>query len=175
MTAKVILSSKSIIGANALISVDGIKNVPAKIDTGADSSAIWVSDVEVLKNNHLSFKLFGPKSPFYTGKTIETKDYKVVVTRSSHGDEKIFYRTFLPIVLGGRQIRTLFTLADRSHNNFPVLIGKRTIRGKFIVDVAKKAVIPKKNPKSNHLNQELKKNPYQFHQKYIKNNKGIKK
>ena len=175
MTAKNLFSSKSIIGANTIITVNGVKGVPAKIDTGADSSAIWVSDVEVLKNNDLSFKLFGPDSPLYTGKTIKTGDYKVVITRSSHGDEKIFYRTHIPIIINGRKIKTLFTLSDRSRNNFPVLIGKRTISGKFIVDVEKSEIVPRKNPKNHHLNRELQKNPYQFHQKYIKNNKRNQK
>ena len=153
--------------------VAGIAKVPAKIDTGADSSSIWASSIEMSEDGVLSFKLFGPNSQFYTGDTIKTKDFKVVVTRSSHGDEKIFYRTRLQIVIKGRKINSLFTLSNRSNNNFPILIGKRTIRGKFIVDVKKAAIIFEKNSKTNPLNQELAQDPFQFHQKYIKNEGDI--
>jgi len=43
------------------------KNVPAKIDTGADSSSVWVSNVRVDKKGILRFNLFGEGSPYYTG------------------------------------------------------------------------------------------------------------
>ena len=35
------------VGSNTIIKVAGIPNVPAKVDTGADSSAIWASDISV--------------------------------------------------------------------------------------------------------------------------------
>lgn len=165
-------SPKRIIGTNTLIEVAEIKDVPAKIDTGADSSAIWASDIDMSKDGVLSFKLFGKESPFYDGKTIKTKDYKVVITRSSHGDEKVFYRTHLPIKIKTRKIRALFTLADRSKNNFPILIGRRTLNNKFLVDASLREIITEKNPATHHLNRRLKQDPYTFHQEYIKNNQG---
>lgn len=159
---------KEIIGSNTYVDVMDIKNVPAKIDTGADSSAIWASDVEVDKNGTLSFKLFGKKSEFYTGETIETKNYKVVVTRSSHGEEKIFYRTHITIRLGTHRIKALMTLSSREKNNFPILIGKRTLKNKYIVDVSKNEIQVEKNPDTKTLTKELKQNPYKFHKKYFK-------
>lgn len=165
---------KEIIGSNAYISVMGIKKVPAKIDTGADSSAIWASDIGVDKKGILNFKLFGPKSEFYTGKNIRTANYKVVVTRSSHGEEKIFYRTYITIRLGTHKIKALMTLASREKNNFPILIGKRTLKNKYIVDVSQKEISTDKNPAVKSLMKELKQNPYKFHQKYFKNN-GVEK
>lgn len=163
---------KEIIGSNTLVDVLNHKNIPAKIDTGADSSAIWASDIDVTKDNTLEFKLFGPNSPFYDGKTIKRQDFRAVVTRSSHGDEKIFYRTHLSIKIKGHKIKVLFTLANRGNNNFPVLIGRRTINNKFLVDVSQSEILVKKNPATRHLNKKLKENPYLFHQEYIKNKKG---
>lgn len=161
---------KEIIGSNAYIEVAGIPNVPAKIDTGADSTAIWASDIEVDKNGILKFKLFGPKSPFYTGENIETSEYKAAFVRSSHGEEKIFYRTYLPIKIGQHNIKALVNLADRSKNNFPVLVGRRTLANKYIVDVSQKEISLAKKNKTKLLSKELKENPYKFHQKYFKNN-----
>jgi hypothetical protein len=162
---------KEVIGSNILIDVANYKNIPAKVDTGADSSAIWATDINITKDNILEFKLFDKNSPFYTGELLTSKRFKALIVRSSHGDEQIRYRTTLPTVINGRKIKVLFNLADRSKNHFPVLIGKRTIRGKFIVDVSQKAVKPTKKLKSNRLNKELHENPYKFHQKYLRSNK----
>ena len=163
---------KQIIGRNALVDISGYCNVPAKIDTGADSSAIWVSNVEVTPDHILKFTFFGPGSPFYDGKIISINDFKAVITRSSHGDEKIFYRTPLTVVIAGREICSLFTLSNRKRNLFPILIGRRTLAGNFIVDVEKQIIDPPRAHRTRHLNDELQKNPYQFHLKYIKNNCG---
>lgn len=157
-----------LIGSTEYIEVAGIKNVPAKIDTGADSSSIWASELSVTKDGTLTFCLFNESSPFYTGEKLSRKDYKVKIVRSSNGDEEIRYRTELPLKLGGRSIRAMFTLADRSKNNFPVLIGRKTLKGKFLVDVSKMSVEKTSNPKTLGLNRELEADPYGFHQRYLK-------
>ena len=162
------------IGDSAFVSIMGRKNVPAKIDTGADSSSIWASDIHIRRDHTLHFKLFAPKSPFYTGKVVKRTDYKVAVVRSATGHEQIRYRTHIPINLHGRTIRVLFNLSDRSRNNFPILIGKRTIAGKFLVDVTQKVVKYPKIARSTKLQQKLAQNPYKFHQKYIKSTKKEK-
>ncbi len=45
------------------------KPVISKIDTGADLSSIWATEV-IEHQDMLSFVLFGPSSPYYTGKII---------------------------------------------------------------------------------------------------------
>ncbi|MBO4812645.1 ATP-dependent zinc protease [Candidatus Saccharibacteria bacterium] len=160
-----------VIGSTERITVAGIKNVPAKIDTGADSSSIWASHIRVTKDGVLRFRLFGEGSPYYTGKDYERTDFKVTVVRSSFGHEQIRYRTHLRTTLGGRTIRVLFNLSDRSNNNYPVLIGRRTISRKFIVDVSKNHTrIRSKSPKTKLAQKYLEKDPYKFHKKYVKNN-----
>ncbi len=158
-----------IIGSTEYISVGKLDKIPAKIDTGADSSSIWASDIEVKKDGTLSYKLFAPKSPYYTGEVIESKEYTVSVVRSSNGSEQIRYRTKLPLKINGHTVKVSLTLADRSRNNFPILIGRRTISGKFLVDVSKTEVTRPTNKKAPKLKKELEQNPYKFHKKYINN------
>ena len=161
-------TSLEIIGSTEYIDVAGIKNVPAKIDTGADSSSIWASHIHVSRGRILSFCLFDEKSPFFTGKEIKRRDYRVVMVRNSSGHEQIRYRTKLLLTLKGRKIKAMVTLSDRSNNNYPVLIGKRTISGRFLVDVSKncpKSTRNKTNIKQIQSSQE--KNPYKFHLKYF--------
>ncbi|HUD05771.1 MAG TPA: RimK/LysX family protein [Candidatus Saccharimonadales bacterium] len=116
----------------------GLKNIPAKVDTGADFSSIWASDIKD-EEGMLKFKLFDNNSRFYNGATITTKDYSVTSIKNSFGDSEFRYKVRLQSSFGGRTIKATFTLANRSNTKYPVLIGARTLRGKFVVDVAKKS------------------------------------
>lgn len=161
-------SDLPILGSTEYVEIAGIKKIPAKIDTGADSSSIWASNIEMNEDGVLSFSLFGKKSSFYTGEIIKTTDYIVKTVRSSNGESEIRYRVKLPLVLGEKKLEASFTLSNRSRNNFPVLIGRRTLDGVFLVDVSKSIIGREPIKTTAKLNQELKEDPYKFHQKYIK-------
>ena len=88
------------------------------------------------------------------------------LVRSAMGQEQIRYRTHFWVKLGGRKIKMLMNLSDRSKNEFPVLIGRRSISGKFLVDVSRKNVRRKKLSVTASLNEEIKLNPYEFYKKY---------
>lgn len=167
------IKEKIIIGRTAKVGFpqDATKGVPAKIDTGADSSSVWASDIYIDDNSMLHFKLFGEASPYYTGKKHSTADYKVSLVRSSNGTQQVRYSVKLTITLGGRKVRASFTLADRSLNTYPVLVGCRLLYRKFLVDASLGK--PKKSDQkvvSNRLNKELKQNPKEFFEKYHVNN-----
>lgn len=121
----------------------GVKSVPAKIDTGADFSSIWASDIN-LSNNELSFCLFGRGNAFYTGKKIITKKFETITIKNSFGVGESRYKVKLMIKIGSRNITGTFTLADRSNMSYPVLIGRKLLRGKFIVDVSKMEIYSEK-------------------------------
>lgn len=166
-----------IIGSTEFVEIAGMPNIPAKIDTGADSSSIWASHIRVTKEGILKFRLFDEGSPFYTGRAFKRKDFKVAIVRSSSGHDQIRYRTHLKLKIAGRTISVLFYLSNRSNNSFPVLIGRRTVSQKFFVDVSRnKTKIPPRHPdnvrKTRVIMRRLKQDPYKFHQKYIKKNSG---
>lgn len=145
--------------------------VPAKIDTGADTSSVWVSNIRVDKNGVLRFTLFGENSSYYTGKTIKREHYKIGVVRSASGHEQVRYRTQLSLRLGGKRIRAMFNLSDRSKNKFPVLIGRRTLSGKFVVDVSQARYADTEKvfeAESRELNTELEKDPYLFYRNHYR-------
>lgn len=166
-----------VIGNNSLVKIHGIEKVPAKIDTGATSSSVWASDIVMHENGDLEFSLFGPKSPFYTGERIHVAASQVQIrfVRNSTGDTFIRYQVPLSTVIRGHRMRIRFTLADRSRNNFPILIGRATLKGRFIVDCKKVAVPPPLKPEEDMLNAKLAKNPLKFHQKYMQNSKNVLK
>lgn len=156
-----------IVGNSTKISLAGIKHVPAKIDTGATVSSIWASDIHLTPDNHLVFRLFAPSSVFYTGEPIITKEYKVRKVRNSTGHETIRYMVTISTLIKKKRIRISYTLADRSRNDFPVLIGRRALKGKFLVDVSKLGVPYPSHAVNDQLNAELSADPKKFHLKYM--------
>ena len=111
-----------------------LRDVLAKIDTGADFSSIWASDI-IEQDGKLSFSLFGRGSRFYTGERIIVDTYGVTEVRNSFGDSELRYTVPLRLKLGGKVIRADMRLADRSRNRYPVLVGKKTLLNKFLVNV----------------------------------------
>lgn len=113
----------------------GSKRVPARIDTGATTSALWASDVRE-SDGVLRFRLFDKTSPDYDPeKEYVFTDFSTKVVASSVGLPQRRYLIKIPVKLKNKVIRASFTLADRSTQVYPVLIGRNVLRGKFIVDV----------------------------------------
>ncbi len=166
-----IKQDKTIIGRNEWAEFPeepGVR-VPVKIDTGADSSSISASSIEIDHDGVLRFCLFSPRSKFYTGKVHKTKQYDVRLIRSSNGHTQIRYSVTLRVKLAGRTVRGTFTLADRTRNTFPVLIGCRLMNKKFVVDVSKSVLKPRQHIEHN-LGEELARDPRAFYEKYHLNN-----
>jgi len=107
----------------------------ARIDTGAKTSSIWATDIKETKDG-LSVRFASIHHEVYAHESI-FPHYDRVRVASSMGHEQIRYKIKMPIRLGGRRIIASFTLADRGTQVYPVLIGRSTLAGKFIVDVTK--------------------------------------
>lgn len=116
----------------------GVKGVPAKIDTGADLSSLWVTALED-EGGVLSFKLFGRRSPYYTGETIRVAAPQYLKTRiaNSFGHREVRYVVKLQVNIKGRLVRATFSLSDRRSKTYPILIGRKLLKGKFLVDVGR--------------------------------------
>ena len=160
---------KVIIGrtAHIVIPSESARKIRVKIDTGADRSSIWASNIAMSDDGELSFTLFAPESKFYSGTVYRTKNFEASRVRSAHGDLQVRFRTHLTIILGGKKIRGTFTLADRSKNKYPALIGCKILNKKFLVDVSKGFI---RENRSDDLAQELKRDPKAFFEKYYHNN-----
>lgn len=137
----------------------GHSKVPAKIDTGADTSAIWVSSV-IEKSDGLYVVFFGKRSPFYTGDTVHfaKSNYSLTRVANSFGHTELRYKVKLRIRVNGRLVRATFTLSDRSLKTYPILLGRRLLHNKFLVDVTKgEALHAEEKKKAKRLKQEISK------------------
>lgn len=160
-----------VIGHNTMIDFSAsVRGVPAKIDTGADSSAVWASDIHMNEDGSLQFVLFGEGSPHYTGEVIRTSDYSVAAVRSASGHKVIKFYVRLLVGVLGKRVWVRFGLSDRSSHTYPILIGRRTLKHKFLVDVREKDEslldVSTATPRSNELNVELQADPVAFYKKY---------
>ncbi len=113
----------------------GSLNVPAKIDTGAYSSSVWASNI-IETDGTLEFELMGPGHPCYTGKKISTKNYRSVTIQNSFGKSEKRFGVELKVTFCGKRITSFFTLSDRSKKIYPVLIGRKLLKGRYLVDVS---------------------------------------
>lgn len=111
--------------------------VEAKIDTGAYTSAIHCSDI-VLKNvsgkDVLCFKLSDVNQQEHQ---YEFKEYHRKKIKNSFGEMEERFIIKTAIKLGKKTIRTTLSLSDRENMRYPVLIGRRMLKGKFLIDVNK--------------------------------------
>lgn len=157
-------ADKQVIGRHTkVVFLDsGTAAVNAKVDTGADSSSVWASRLRMDDSGTLRFVLFDERSPYYTGKEIAKKHYNVKVVRSSNGHEQIRYSVKLRVSIEGRRFLATFTLANRSRNVFPVLIGSRLLKNKFLVDVSKGIIGDPHKKKSAELTQLSQEDPKKF-------------
>lgn len=135
----------------------GIRGVHAKIDSGADLSSLWATGIHE-EDGILRFKLFGRRSPHYTGKEIEVPKPHYLLTRiaNSFGHRELRYVVKLQIKIGSKLVVATFTLADRSHKTYPILIGRKLLSGKFLIDVSKGSPLRKvEKRKKDRMKKEL--------------------
>lgn len=130
------------IGTIEMVSLpnDSIHDVPAKIDTGADSSAIWASNIKV-ENGRLSFNFFGPGSAYFREEPVVSSAFKTTSVKNSFGHNETRYKIRLKVKVGSYTLTRWFSLADRSRNTYPILLGKNFLKGRFVVDVSQKYLI----------------------------------
>lgn len=106
----------------------GEQKVYARIDSGARTSAIW-GDAAV-RDGVLEVTFFGDATQVYT---FTHYGRQAVASSNGHIDKRFTIK--IPVVLKGKRILATFTIANRSTQVYPVLIGRNVLRGKFIVDV----------------------------------------
>ncbi len=127
-----------IIGRAEPIDLVGLAlGIPAKIDTGAFRSSIHASAIKVRSidgQEMLTCKLLGHPCAAVP-RSFSTKEFAEVTVRSSNGQEEVRYEVRLRVKLGNKVFRTSFTLADRTNNLFPVLVGRHALKNRFMVNV----------------------------------------
>jgi hypothetical protein len=113
-------------------------DIDAKVDTGAYTSALHCHDIIVKNesgNSVLCFKLLGTNHSEYDAKQHQFSDFSKKSIKNSSGNTEDRYIIKTRIKIGERIIKTSISLTDRGNMRYPVLIGRKLLRKKFVVDV----------------------------------------
>jgi hypothetical protein len=110
-----------------------IQNIDIKVDTGAYTSSIHCKDIEEIDGVlYTSFLDEGHNQ--YHGKRLAFEDYKITSVRSSNGSLDLRYEVQANIRLFNALYKISLTLSNREEMRFPVLLGRKFLSKKFIVD-----------------------------------------
>lgn len=126
---------KQIIGRTDVVDFPKLKlnDIAIKIDTGAYTSSIHCKDIEEV-DGILKCKFLDASHPNYNGREFKFKNYDIVYVRSSNGKAEIRYSVLSNIKIYGKTYRITLTLSSRDDMKYPVLIGRKFLNHKFIVD-----------------------------------------
>lgn len=128
-------NDKPIIGKDDIADLPAfnLEEVDVKIDSGAYTSTIHCSVVEESPEGlHVIF--LDEEDSSYTGESMYFKKFKQKKVRSSSGEMQKRYVIEGDIILFGEKHVTEFTLSKRDLMRYPVLLGRKLLSHRFLID-----------------------------------------
>ncbi len=110
-----------------------LKDIDAKMDTGAYASSIHCVDIRE-KGQTLQCSFLDATHPEYDGKRFTFKNYDISAVKSNSGKVEVRYAIRTQIIVFDQTYSITLTLSPRDDMRFPVLIGRKFLSGKFLVD-----------------------------------------
>lgn len=129
-----------------------LHDIDAKIDTGAYTSSLHchhIKSVQKEGEEFVRFNLLDPSHETYNDKLFELPIHRKKTVKSSNGlkEERFVVKT--KVQIGDKNLTAELSLTDRSEMRYPVLIGRKLISGRFLVDVSQKYLTEKKISEQN--------------------------
>jgi hypothetical protein len=118
----------------------GINGIEAKFDTGAYTSSIHCENIFVHNKNDKSILSFSVSQTIHgveQSKTFYFEEFSKKKIKNSFGELEERYTIKTIIKFSSKKIRATLSLSNREKMRYPVLIGRKVIKGKFIIDVNK--------------------------------------
>ncbi len=123
----------------------GVREIKAKIDSGARSSALHVVWQTRTTHAGMPWVRFAVEPDTASSSTIESEnpiiDERDVTDSGGHTTRRPFIRTRLE--LAGSQWEVEINLADRRRMLFPMLLGRTAMSGRLLVDPALSFTLPR--------------------------------
>jgi hypothetical protein len=115
----------------------GLNDIHAKIDTGAYTCSLHCHRAEVIDGN-LEFILLDEEHPEFTGMKFIFSEFELRDIKNSFGEVENRFIIVTSIRIFDEEIITEFSLSNRGSLKFPILIGRKILRDRFLIDVKKK-------------------------------------
>jgi hypothetical protein len=141
------MSEKKIVGSCELISLLDLElfDLDAKIDTGAQTCALHCDDIFLDDECNVHFTLLDKIHPAYHGKRLIMPLYKIKEVKSSNGLVQSRACIKVTVEFFGKRYKTIITLTNRTDMKYPMLIGKKFLENRFLVDVSQEYLCKKVN------------------------------
>ena len=124
----------------------GVFDIHAKIDTGAYTSSLHCSRAQVVEGI-LEFVLLDQEHTEFTGSKFYFPEFEERDIKNSFGEVERRFVITTTLRIFEEEITTEFSLCNRGSLRFPVLIGRKIMKNRFLIDVTKKNLsFKQKNP-----------------------------
>lgn len=121
----------------------GLQNIVVKTDTGAYTSSLHCQKA-VPKGEKLICEFLNPHDDEDSVKTVTFAAFKKRKVKSSNGQTEERYSISTKVKLGAEVYPIELTLTDRHEMKYPMLLGRKFLNKKFVVDVSQKNILTKK-------------------------------
>lgn len=115
----------------------GLINIHAKVDTGAYTSSLHCHKALVV-DGILEFILLDEEHPEFTGMKFTFREFEERYIKNSFGEVERRFVIITTLKIFNEEITTEFSLSNRGSLKFPVLIGRKILRNRFLIDITKK-------------------------------------
>jgi hypothetical protein len=132
---------KKIIGRREVANLPefGLSHVDVKVDSGAYTSSIHVSHCKEVDNGSgktLEVIFLDEKHPAFDNVKHYFNSFRIKKVKSSTGQEQMRYFIKCTIEILGRKIKTEFSLTERKGMKYPILLGRKLLNNRFIIDTS---------------------------------------
>jgi hypothetical protein len=111
----------------------GVSGIEAKIDTGAYTSAIHCENLTLTYEDTRPVLYFSVEPG--ADKTLRFDDFAQKTIKNSFGEMEERFVIRVVVMIGGKKIRSTISLSNRDNMRYPMLVGRRLLKGKFLIDV----------------------------------------
>lgn len=133
---------KTIIGRRDKADFPELKlmDIDCKVDTGAYTSSIHCHHIQecvVQGEKYIEFYVLDPSHSNYNEEKFQTKNYKKKRVKNSFGKSEQRFIVETMITIFGEDYPIELSLSERRDMKYPILIGRKLLKDRFIVDISK--------------------------------------
>ncbi len=114
-------------------------DIDLKVDTGAYTSSMHCHNF-FEEDGVLKCLFYDKGHPLYNEQHVIFENFSTTKVKSSNGSVQLRYKVKTSIIIFNKKYSIYLTLTDRDDMKYPILIGRRFLLNKFVVDVNKKYI-----------------------------------
>ena len=114
-----------------------LKNIRAKIDSGAKTSSLHCGYIKRLDGNRVIFEVLDNSHKKYKKNRYIFPIKRIAKIRSSNGMQEERFVVLIKTVIFNKVYDVEYSLRNRRKMSFPILLGREFLRQGFLIDVNK--------------------------------------